>query len=137
MIRIKSGKMLVVAPTTSSILIPANQQVIHLANAGQIFPVIHATQPSVILLDHDYLGTDTEKVLRRLSANPFYSKIKIYCYKAKPQTKVDSYLQVLGVQRFVYAEDQQQGPKQKNATVKALSELLEARTIPTFAEAGF
>jgi CheY-like chemotaxis protein len=136
MITFKSGKLLVVAPATSSIPIPAKKQVVHITNPNRIFPVIHQQQPNAIMLDHELLGDNMEKVLRRLTANPFYHKIKIYCYKAKSNTKADDLLQTLGVQYFIYAEDAKQ-PIQKNATVKALSELLEARMISTLAEASY
>ncbi|MES2275265.1 MAG: hypothetical protein V4592_04535 [Bacteroidota bacterium] len=137
MIRFKQGKILVVAPATSLIPIPANKSVIHIANAGRIFPVINEFKPDGIMLDHDYLGNDTEKVLRRLAANPFYSKIKVYCYKSASNTKVDGFLKVLGVQYFIYAEDEKKQAKQKNNTVKALSEMLEASMISTLADAGY
>lgn len=138
MIRIKSGKLLVVAPATSSVPIPPNKEVIHLTNPERIFPVIHAQQPNAIMLDYEYLGIGTEKVLRRLTGNPFYHKIKIHCYKQASHTKVDDLLKTLGVQHFIYGEDiKNQEAQQKKSTMKALSELLEARMVITLAEAGY
>jgi hypothetical protein len=97
----------------------------------RIFPAIHATQPSGIVLDYDFMGDDIQKVLRRLTGNSFYNKIKIYCYKSKPHTRVDGLLQALGVQYFIYA------PEEKTAKlvnpVKALGEMLEDAVANTLA----
>ena len=125
MIRFKSGKIIVVAPATSSVPVPSNKQVIHITSVNRIFPAIHESKPDVLLLDYDYLGEQTEHILRRLSANQFYQKIKIQCYKSRPHTKVDALLQVLGVQHFIYAEE----TKPQSKTVKALSEILEATVV--------
>ncbi|QKJ32002.1 hypothetical protein HQ865_20275 [Mucilaginibacter mali] len=135
MIRMKTGKLLVVASSTSLVPIPAKKQVIHITGTERIFPLIHEQKPDGIILDYDHLGTDTEKVLRRLTGNPYYSKIKISCYKTKAHTRVDDLLKTLGVQHFIYAADTK--PKAKNNAVKALSEMLEARLISTLAEAGY
>ncbi|GAB3918423.1 hypothetical protein [Mucilaginibacter boryungensis] len=137
MIRIKSGKLLVVAPATSAVPIPSKKQVIHITNPDRIFPVIHAQLPDSIVLDYELLGPQMEKVLRRLSSNPFYHKIKIHCYKPASHTKVDDFLHTLGVRYFIYAEDIKQQPVKKNKTVKALSEMLEARMISPMAEASY
>lgn len=136
MIRIKSGKLLVVAPATSSVPVPSNKQVVHITNPDRIFPVIHEQLPDGIILDYVLIGTQMEKVLRRLTGNPFYNKIKIYCYKPASHTKVDDLLHTLGVNYFIYAEDAKQQPK-KNSAVRALSEMLEARMINTLAEASY
>lgn len=135
MIRMKTGKLLVVASTTSLVPIPAKKQVIHITRTDRVFPVIHEQQPDGIILDYDHLGADTEKILRRLTGNPHYSKIKISCYKAKAHTRVDDLLKTLGVQQFIYAADAR--PKEKNNTVQLLSEMLEARLISTLAEARY
>ena len=137
MIRIKSGKLLVVAPATSAVPIPSKKQVIHITNPDRIFPVIHEQLPDSIVLDYELLGPQMEKVLRRLSSNPFYHKIKIHCYKPASHTKVDDFLHTLGVRYFIYAEDIKQQPVKKNNTVKALSEMLEARMISPMAEASY
>jgi len=134
MIRLKPAKMLVVAAPTSSVPIPPKKEVLHIANAERIFPVIHELQPDTILLDYNYLGAQqTERVLRRLTGNAFYHKIKIHCYKPTPHTKTDDLLKVLGVHVFVY--DAQ--PKQKRETAKLLREMIEAHMIVTLAEAGY
>jgi hypothetical protein len=125
MIRFKSGKLLVVAPAASLIPVPSNKQVIHITSINRIFPAIHESQPGAILLDYDFLGDQTEPILRRIAANHFYQKIKIQCYKSRPHTKVDALLQVLGVQQFIYAEE----AKPQNKTVKALSEIIEATVV--------
>lgn len=97
-----SKPLLVVTRTTSSITLPTTKNVVKVTNLNRIFPSIHELQPYAIVLDHDFLSGETEKVLRRLAVNPFYSKIKIYCYKSRPHTKVDGLLTALGVQHFIY-----------------------------------
>lgn len=108
MIRFNSGKLLVVAPATSSISVPVNKQITHITQGSRLFPLINEWQPGNLLLDHDYLGPQTEQILRRIYANPFYHKIKIYCYKSRANTKVDGLLKTLGVQYFIYGEESQQ-----------------------------
>jgi hypothetical protein len=135
MIRISVSKLLVVAPAISGIPIPFNKQAILIASTDRIFPAIHELRPDGILLDYDYLVTNTESILRRLRSNPFYSKIKIYCYKAKPNTKADGLLKALGVHYFIYSEDINQ-LKQKNSPFKTLSTILETRLAHTLVEAG-
>src|SRR5690242_6173410 len=96
--------LLVVTLNANSIVVPTRKNTVHIDNARRIFPAIHELQPTGIILDYDFLGDDTEKILRRISSNPFYSKLKIYCYKSRPHTKVDGLLTVLGVQHFIYPE---------------------------------
>lgn len=134
--RIKSDNILVVAPASSSIPIPAKKQAFHINTIARIFPAIHELQPGSIVLDYDFIGSNTEKVLRRLTVNPFYSKIKIYCYKSRPHTREDSLLQTLGVQYFIYAEDEKQA-KQQPTTVKALGEMLEGAVVKSLADASY
>lgn len=133
MIRFKSAKLLVVAPANSSIAVPSNKQVIHITNINRIFPAIHESQPGGILLDYEFLGDQTEPILRRIAANHFYQKIKIQCYKARPNTKVDALLQALGVQQFIYAEE----TKPQNKAVKALNEIFEATVVGKLADARY
>lgn len=131
MMRIKSGSILVVAPAASGISLPAYKKTTHVTGMTRIFPAIHATQPSGIVLDYDFMGDDIQKVLRRLTGNSFYNKIKIYCYKSKPHTRVDGLLQALGVQYFIYAPEEKTA-KQVNP-VKALGEMLEDAVANTLA----
>ena len=126
--RIKSDNILVVAPASSSIPFPAKKQTFYFSDVSRIFPAIHELQPGSIVLDYDYTGNNTEKILRRLSVNPFYSKIKIYCYKLRPQIKEDDLLRALGVHYFIYAENQK-STKQQRTTVKALGEMLEGAVV--------
>lgn len=134
--RIKSGNLLVVAPASSSIPLPAKKQVFHVNNLARIFPAIHELQPGGIVLDYDFIGNDTEKILRRLTVNPFYHKIKIYCYKTRPHTKEDSLLQTLGVQHFIYAENEKQAKEVTN-TVKALGEMLEGAVVKSLTDPSY
>ncbi len=102
---IKPKPLLVVTGVSTSFIIPAKNQEVRVTDIIRLFPVIHELLPGSIVLDHDYMGKETEKILRRIRSNPFYSKIKIYCYKTRVETKVDDLLKVLGVQQFIYAED--------------------------------
>ena len=99
----KLKSLLIVADTTAHIILPVKKNPVHINCINRIFPAIHEHKPDGILLDYDFLGTEMEKILRRLMSNPFYKGIKISCYKAKPHTKVDDLLKVLGVQQFIYA----------------------------------
>jgi hypothetical protein len=96
--------LLVVTRTTANLALPAAKNVVKVTDVNRIFPSIHEQLPYGIVLDYDYLGSETEKILRRLTVNPFYSKIKIYCYKSRAHTKVDGLLAVLGVHQFIYKE---------------------------------
>jgi len=111
--------LLVVTHATANLSLPATKNVVKVTDVNRIFPSIHELQPYAIVLDHDFLGLETEKILRRLTVNPFYSKLKIYCHKSRPHTKVDGLLAVLGVQQFIYA-DTAKKPK-ASVTSKLLS----------------
>lgn len=106
--------LLVVTRPTVNLPLPATKHVVNVSDVNRIFPSIHEQQPFGIVLDHDYLGIETEKILRRLTVNPFYSKIKIYCYKSRPHTKIDGLLTALGVNQFIYS-DTYKKPKPKIA----------------------
>lgn len=134
--RIKSDNILVVAPASSSIPFPAKKQAFHFSDVSRIFPAIHELQPGSIVLDYDYTGNNTEKILRRLTANPFYSKIKIYCYKSRAQIKEDELLRALGVHYFIYAETQKP-TKQQRVAVKALGEMLEGAVVKSLTDPSY
>lgn len=102
-----SKPLLVVTRATSSITLTTTKNVVKVTDLNRIFPSIHELQPRAIVLDHDFLCDETEKILRRLAVNPFYSKIKIYCYKSRPHTKVDGLLAALGVHQFIYGNTAQ------------------------------
>jgi hypothetical protein len=106
--QIKLKSLLIVADTTAHIVVPVKKNPVHINCINRIFPAIHEHKPDGIILDYDFLGADMEKILRRLMSNPFYKGIKISCYKTKPHTKVDDLLKVLGVQQFIYAQQQKQ-----------------------------
>lgn len=97
-------QLLVVTEDAASIIIPFKKNVVNINSLSRIFPAIHELRPVGIVLDYDFIGSETEKVLRRLTSNPFYSGIKIYCYKSRPHTKVDGLLTALGVQQFIYPQ---------------------------------
>ena len=117
----KPKPLLVVTEVSTSFIIPAKNQLVRVTDINRLFPVIHELLPGSIVLDHDYMGPETEKILRRIRSNPFYSKIKIYCYKTHEQTKVDDLLKVLGVHQFIYAEDPR--PSKIKNTVKPLIDI--------------
>lgn len=102
-----SKPLLVVTQSTTNLPLPTSRSVVNVPDVNRIFPCIHEQKPFAIVLDHDYLGMETEKILRRLTVNPFYSHIKIYCYKSRPHTKVDGLLAALGVQQFIYGSTAQ------------------------------
>jgi hypothetical protein len=104
----KLNSLLIVAETTAHIMVPVKRNPVLINCINRIFPAIHENKPDGIILDHDFLGNEMEKILRRLMSNPFYRGIKIYCYKTKPHTKVDDLLKALGVQQFIYAQQQKQ-----------------------------
>lgn len=106
--QIKLKSLLIVADTTAHIIVPVKKNPVHINSVNRIFPAIHEHKPDGIILDYDFLGNEMEKILRRLMSNPFYKNIKISCYKTKPHTKVDDLLKVLGVQQFIYAQEQKQ-----------------------------
>ena len=109
----KIKSLLIVADTTAHIIVPVKKNPVHINCINRIFPAIHEYRPDGIILDYDFLGSEMEKILRRLMSNPFYKNIKISCYKTKPHTKVDDLLKTLGVQQFIYA------PQQKQAAIAA------------------
>ncbi len=136
MTHFKTNMLIVVAPALSSVPVPVGKQLVHIDDVNSLFPVIHELQPGGLLLDHDYLGDQTEKILRRIVFNPFYSKLKIYCYKSKPHTKIDALLKVLGVQKFIYAQDAQKQTKHSRA-FKLIGELLKTTVSNKLADAGY
>ena len=106
MIRIKSEKVLLVAPNVFSVeLLSTNKQIRHITAAGSIFPSLYQMNPNLIVFDYDYLSQEMENIIRRIRTNPYYNKIKICCYKTKAERKTDSLLTVLGVNYIFYHED--------------------------------
>lgn len=112
--------LLVVTDAATFTNITTKYEIVPVSNS-RLFPSIHELTPAGLVLDYDYLGDDTIKILRRLKSNPFYNKLKIYCYKSRPHTKVDDLLKVLGVQHFIYATENQQP---KTTAVAILTEML-------------
>ena len=131
----KPGTLIVVAPADAIIPFPAKKQVVNVTQLNRIFPAIHELQPGSIVLDYEFTGNDTEKILRRITSNPFYSKLKIYCYKQRENTKVDSLLRVLGVQHFIYGEDKKQ--IKVNAAVQSMNDMLEGAVANKLVEASY
>lgn len=126
--------LLVVSKSAINNIVPAKKNAVQINDVQRIFPAIHELQPTGIILDYDFLGTDTEKILRRITSNPFYGKIKIYCYKSRPHTKVDGLLTVLGVQQFIYPTPPK--PAKTGVATKLLSYLLDTTTTTKLADAS-
>jgi hypothetical protein len=126
--------LLVVTEAASDIVIPAKKNAVRITDIHRIFPAIHELQPLGIILDYDFLGNDTEKILRRITSNPFYSKLKIYCYKSRPHTKVDDLLTVLGVQQFIYPPVAK--PAKTGVATKIFSYLLDTTVSAKLADAS-
>ncbi len=107
MIRTRSKKVILVASEIfPEQLIRGYSNVRHVGVLGGLFPAIFEFNPDLIILDHDFVGSkEMEKTLRRISANKFYNKIRIHCFKAQRSEKTDSLLKVLGVDLFTYRED--------------------------------
>ncbi len=112
----KQKSLLIVADSTGHIVLPVKKNPVYINCINRIFPAIHEHKPDGIILDHNFLGNDIEKILRRLMSNPFYKSIKISCYKTKPHTKVDDLLKALGVQQFIYTQEQQLKPSAQAKT---------------------
>jgi hypothetical protein len=126
--------LLVVTDAATNIVIPAKKNAVYITDIHRIFPAIHQLQPTGVILDHDFLGSDTEKILRRITSNPFYSKLKIYCYKSRPHTKVDGLLAALGVQEFIYPKPAKQ--VKTGVATKILNYLLHTAPSTSLADAG-
>ena len=126
MIRIKSEKVLLVAPNVFSVeLLSSNKQIRHITAAGNIFPSIFEMNPDLIVFDYDYLSRDMENILRRIRTNKYYNKVKICCYKTKIERKIDNNLTSLGVNYIVYREELAQTIAAKPA-VKQIRNLIDA-----------
>ena len=104
----KLRSVIILADSTSHIKVSVKNNPVHINCINRLFPAIYEHKPDCIVLDHDFLGNETEKILRRLTCNPFYKDIKIYCYRSNPHTKVDDLLKALGVQHFIYAGQKEQ-----------------------------
>jgi len=106
MIRTRFKKVILVAPEIfQEQLIAGYTNVKHETCITHIFPSIFEFNPDLVIFDYDFVGKDLEKILRRIQTNKFYDKIKIFCYKNDRSRKTDSFLNVLGVDQFIYKED--------------------------------
>lgn len=106
MIRTRFKKVLLVAPAVlPNQLLADFKNVKHVSTINAIFPSIYELNPNVIVFDYDFMGTEMEKIVRRIKINKFYNKLKICCYKSVPNDKTDSLLKALGVDNFIYHAD--------------------------------
>ena len=129
MIRSRTKKVLLVAPKAfPDALIAGYNTVRQVSVQTAIFPSIHEVKPDVILFDYEHMGSELEKVLRRLQSNSFYRNIKICCYKNKEHTRIDGLLKVLGVNHFFYQEDVEKVSKSK-AALNAVNSVLDATIV--------
>jgi len=116
MIRTRFKKVLLVAPDVYPDRLLADCSIVkHISAVGNVFPSLFELNPDMIIFDYDHVGTDIEKVLRRIRINKFYSKLKVCCYKDRPNSKTDSLLKALGVDYLIYSEDLIDTQKNKTA----------------------
>lgn len=88
MIRTRFKKVLLVAPDLFPDQLLADcKSVKHISTVSSIFPSLYEFNPDLVIFDHEYLGKDMEKILRRIMANKFYDRLKICCYKNSPNEK--------------------------------------------------
>lgn len=114
-------RILLVAPNIFSIqLLASNKRIKHIDSVDRVFPAIFEFVPTLIVFDYDYLNKDMEKILRRIRTNAYYNKIKICCFKAGPDRKLDSFLKVLGVNHVIYKNDLQNPSKTVINNVKSI-----------------
>jgi len=116
MIRTRFKKVLLVAPDVYPDRLLADCSIVkHISAVGNVFPSLFELNPDMIIFDYDHVGTDIEKVLRRIRINKFYSKLKVCCYKDRPNSKTDGLLKALGVDYLIYSEDLIDTQKSKTA----------------------
>ena len=115
MTRTRFKKVLLVAHEINSCQLNANyKNVKHIHAINQVFPSIYELNPTLIVLDYNYINKDIEKIVRRIRTNTFYNKIKICCYKSKVEPRADELLKAIGVDYFIYEEELQSIQKSKN-----------------------
>jgi CheY-like chemotaxis protein len=134
MSRIRFKKVLLVAPESLPYqLSPDYEKVRHVYAVNQIFPSIFELNPNLIVLDHNYLSNDMEKIVRRIRTNKFYKNIKICCFKTKANTKTDDLLKAIGVDYFIYEEELKSIQKNKSLTAafNKISDMAALSMLPT------
>jgi hypothetical protein len=115
MVRTRFKKVILVAPDIfPEQLIVDYHNVKRVSSVNCIFPSIFELNPDLIVFDSDFVGKEMENTLRRIKANKFYHRIKIFCYKNTPDEKTDSLLKALGADHIIYREDLVKNPKSKN-----------------------
>ncbi len=106
MIRTRYNKVLLVAPEVfPDELLTDYKNVKHISSISRIFPSLNELNPDLVIFDYEFVGKDLEKILRRININTFYDKLKIYCFKSRPDEKTDGLLKALGVDGLIYQED--------------------------------
>jgi hypothetical protein len=129
MIRTRSKKVLLVAHEAfPARLLAGYDNVKHISAAAAIFPAIQALIPDVIFLDYTHMGSDLERVLRRLRTNVFYKSVKVYLYKDQEHSKTDSLLKALGVDHIIYHTDLQK-TSNSSASITAIYNVIDASLV--------
>src|ERR1700744_3570869 len=106
MLHFRTERVLLVAPNIFSVqLLAKNKQIKHITSVDRVFPAIYEVAPHMVIFDYDYLDKDMEKILRRIRTNPYYNKIKIFCFKTSHSRKIDAFLKVLGVNHVIYKDE--------------------------------
>ena len=77
----------------------------HVSSVHKIFPALYEYKPDTIIIDYEFLNTETEKIIRRIRTNPYYKKLKICCLKSSHNNKADSLLMAIGVDYLIYKSD--------------------------------
>jgi DNA-binding NarL/FixJ family response regulator len=123
MIRPCSKQLLLVAPEIFPVRrLAYYKNIKHISVVVEIFPSIFNFKPDIIIFDYDLMGGNLVNVLRRIRVNKFYRHIKIWCYRNKPNEKIDSFLGVLGVDHFIYKEEIEK--TERNTVMNVLVHLL-------------
>jgi hypothetical protein len=116
MIRTRFRKVIIVAPAIfPDQLVDDYTSVKHIQAVNCIFPALFELNPNLIIFDYDYIGSDIEKILRRIKVNKFYSKLKICCYKSTRDEEADGLLKALGVDQLFYRDDFNKQQKEQTA----------------------
>lgn len=120
MLHSRSGRVLLVAPDVFSVKITGHTQLRHITSVDRVFPAIFEMVPNIIVFDYEYLSDDMEKILRRIRTNPYYNKIRICCFKKNTNSRLDSFLRMLGVNEVIYKEGLKDGDKSTVSKVKSI-----------------
>jgi hypothetical protein len=137
MIRIKSERVLLVAPDVFSVrLLKSNKKIMHVASADRIFPALFELNPNLIIFDYDHLNAAIEKVLRRIRSNAFYDRTRICCYNISSGTNAESLLITLGV-NYIFYKDRPEANKRAAAALNSLKTVFDSGVLNLLTTAAY